>query len=148
MERKGALEEQLAFIVNLQTSIPDHEEDLEVMRELEVAIMATTKQVVSANTMPFNRHCTLTVKDVENQLRDFHAILKYKRPALELEIEYKRMGGVTQAQMDEMVITFEHFDRDASGHIDKKEMRTCLYSLGTHKVSSFPPLQSCYVGVF
>jgi hypothetical protein len=78
----------------LQDQLSAHEVALQSMRQLDAKIVASK--------IPFNRHCTSSAKDVETQLRDYAAILSYKRPQLEQEIEYKKLRGVTQAQINEI----------------------------------------------
>jgi len=55
---------------------------------------------------------------------------------LEEEIEHHKMRGVTVEQFREIEGVFKQFDADNSGHIDKKELKACLYSLGEEKTKS------------
>lgn len=55
---------------------------------------------------------------------------------LEEEIEHHKLRGVTPEQFKEIETTFKQFDTDGSGHIDKKELKACLYSLGEEKTKS------------
>lgn len=61
---------------------------------------------MAARRIAYNRHCAATAGDIEKQLRDYAAILVYKRPQLEQEIEYKKLRGVTPAQIAEIETFF------------------------------------------
>jgi len=83
-----------------------------------------------------NRHSTLTLKDVEVQWQQWQAFLNLKKKMLEEEIEHVKMRGITAEQFKEIEETFGQFDENKNGVIDRKELKTCLYSLGEDKSKS------------
>jgi len=83
-----------------------------------------------------NRHTTLTAKDVHVQFEQYKAFLVRKQKMLEEEIEQHKLRGVTPEQLKEIEDNFAKFDADKSGKIDKKELKTCLYSLGEEKTNA------------
>ena len=93
-QQQGSLEQQLSAIVSLQSQLSNLEAMIQKLRTLESTIIS--------RKIAFNRHCTFTVEDIEKQVRDFASILTYKRPQLEQEIEYKKLKGVTPAQISEI----------------------------------------------
>merc|ERR1712232_273888 len=52
---------------------------------------------------------------------------------LENIIEYKKYKGISPEQYAEMETLFKDFDKDNSGSISEKELRTCLFSLGEER---------------
>jgi len=80
-----------------------------------------------------NKHTTLTAKDVHVQWEQYQAFLQRKKKMLIEEIEQHKLRGVTPEQLKEIEDNFKRFDADHSGKIDKKELKTCLYSLGEEK---------------
>lgn len=59
-----------------------------------------------------------------------------KKPYLEKLIEYKQFRGISPDQYAEMEAIFKEYDKDNSGSINEKELRTCLYSLGEERLKS------------
>ena len=59
---------------------------------------------------------------------------------MENQILIRDQLGLTEDQLREYRASFNHFDRDHSGKLDKNEFRSCLlslgYSLGTDPVSA------------
>jgi len=83
-----------------------------------------------------NRHTTLTAKDVEVQVQQYKEFLNRKKTMLEDEIANQLLRGITPEQFKEISETFQQFDKDKNGYLDKKELKTCLYSLGEEKSNS------------
>ena len=119
---QGELTEQLALVDKL---ISTNAKNTQTATQVKTMEAENTKRGIS-----FNPHCTVTANMLSVQLKDYSDILSYKKPLLEQEIEYKKLRGVSPAQIQEIETFFKQFDKDNSGFIDKKEMKTCLYSLG------------------
>jgi len=83
-----------------------------------------------------NRHTTLTAKDIQVQLQQYSEFLDRKAVMLEEEIASQKLKGITQEQFKEIEDSFNLFDANKSKSIDKKELKTCLYSLGEEKSNS------------
>jgi len=58
----------------------------------------------------------------------FYAIKKSE--LLEEQIAESKRGGLSEAQLKEIAHNFQYFDKDKNGFLNKRELRTCLQSLG------------------
>jgi Ca2+-binding EF-hand superfamily protein len=125
---KGTLEEQLAFV---KTCL----DNLEAESTPLASIQITFGKIETAG-ITNNRHTTLTAKDVEVQFDQYQDFLEAKRRMLDDEIQNEKLKGITAEQMQEIEENFKQFDTDASGSIDAKELKACLYSLGEEKTAS------------
>ncbi len=78
----------------------------------------------------FNRHCTATPEDVVTQWTEYTEILNIKKPLLEQELEFQATKGITADQLAKISQTFAQYDWNRTGALDRKELQSCLYSLG------------------
>jgi len=122
---KKDLEEQLMHVKTKLSEVPTEQTKLEPIR------VAFAK--MEAEGITNNRYTTFTSKDVEVQFEQYKNFLEKKIKMLEEEIEHNKLRGITPEQFNEIDTTFKQFDSDKSGFIDKKELKTCLYSLGEEK---------------
>jgi len=123
------LEEQLVNVKSRKSNLTqDTKEKMDQVNQLN------TKMESAGITN--NRHTTLTAKDVAVQLQQYSEFLDRKIVMLEEEIASQRLKGITQEQFKEIEDTFSQFDANKNGVIDKKELKTCLYSLGEEKTNS------------
>lgn len=90
------------------------------------------KAVVDAG-IHHNRHTLLTDQAIDIQWEDYKTFLQRKAEMLDDEIKVKEMRGLTHEQYDEIKQQFGEFDKDASGNLQRKEFRACLFSLGYEK---------------
>jgi len=51
---------------------------------------------------------------------------------VEQKIEAKNSKGISEAQLQEWVETFEYFDKNKNGSLDKLEFKSCLRSCGNY----------------
>jgi hypothetical protein len=124
---KEQLEAQLKHVVGQLAGTAAQEGELE-------KIKAVAKKMEERG-ITFNRHSTLTIKDVEVQWEQYKKFLEAKRAMLEQEIENAKLKGITVDQFKEIDEQFKKFDKDNSGDIDRKELTACLYSLGEERTS-------------
>ena len=124
-ESRAELEAQLAAVVERIESADADGAKLAPIR----AKQAEMDEAGIAN----NRHTTLTLKDLEVQFDLFRSFLAEKRKMLETEIENARLKGLTEQDLNEIRDNFQSFDSNKDDKIDKKELRSALYSLGEEK---------------
>lgn len=118
----GTLEEQLRDVDEAIAKNGDEQTNtLANLQESEKKIIA------------FNTHTNLTYKDVATQYEQYKAFLARKREALADQLLLSTRKGVTSEQVREIVESFAKFDEDKDGHLDKKELRQCLYSVGEER---------------
>jgi len=122
---KKELEEQLKHVKSKLAELPTEEKKLDPIKS------AFAK--MESEGITNNRYTTFTSKDVEVQFEQYKIFLEKKIKMLDEEIEHNKLRGITQEQFNEIDATFKQFDADSSGFIDKKELKTCLYSLGEEK---------------
>jgi len=84
----------------------------------------------------YNRHTTLSAKDVEVQWNQYKSFMITKSKMLEEEIETAKLRGMTPEQIKEINDIFLLYDQDKDNHINKKELKACLYSLGEEKTNN------------
>lgn len=125
---KDELEQQLATVQARIADLPNHKPKLD-------AINATFARIEAAGITD-NRHTILTNKDVEVLWEQYAIFLEKKQKMLEDELANQRLRGVSAEQMAEIKHNFKQFDKDASGSINPKELKACLYSLGEEKGNS------------
>jgi len=126
---KQTLEEQLSNVKGKKTNLANDTQGK--MNEVN-----SLNGKMEAAGITNNRHTTLTAKDVQVQLQQYAEFLDRKIVMLEEEIENQKLKGITLEQFKEIEDSFNQFDADKSGTIDKKELKTCLYSLGEEKTNS------------
>jgi len=124
-QSKAELEDQLKFVKSKIATLNELEVKLQPIRD-------NFAKMESAG-ITSNRYTTFTAKDIEVQFEQYKIFLTKKAATLEEEIEHNRLRGVSQEQFNEIESTFKQFDADNSGYIDRKELKTCLYSLGEEK---------------
>jgi len=124
-QSKSELEDQLKFVKSKISTISELEVKLQPIRD------TFTKMENAGITS--NRYTTFTAKDIEVQFEQYKIFLNKKEATLEEEIEHNKLRGVSQEQFNEIEGTFKQFDADNSGYIDRKELKTCMYSLGEEK---------------
>ena len=125
---KAALDAQLASVDHAIADLPSHQSKLD-------KINATFARIEAAGITD-NRHTIFTSKDVDVLWKQYVIFLEKKKKMLEDEIATQRLRGVTAEQMAEIKNNFKQFDKDASGSINNKELKACLYSLGEEKTNS------------
>jgi hypothetical protein len=77
-----------------------------------------------------NKYTNVTAQDCSAQWAQFELLIKKKKELLESQIEEKKKAGLSDDQVEEIKKTFDYFDKDSNGWIDRKELRGCLSALG------------------
>lgn len=91
------------------------------------------EQQIHERKITINVYTTLRVSELEMGVALLKQILTRKKPYLEKVIEYTRYKGISPEQYAEMEAMFKQYDKDKSGSINARELRTCLYSLGEER---------------
>lgn len=91
------------------------------------------QKVVDERNIIYNRHTLNNGVDADVQFTQYTEYIANKKRMTEDEIEFKQLRGLTKEQYAEMKTQFDQFDKDKSGFLDKKEFRSCLYSMGEER---------------
>jgi len=97
--------------------------------KLLAAVQAAAAKV-EARQITINPYTNLTAEDSKAQNYQFTLLLNKKKEVLEAEIESSKRAGLTEEQMKEIEDNFTYFDRTKNGSLDRRELRSCLQSLG------------------
>jgi len=116
------LEAQLAEVQAASSDSKDSDSKLKVLAEQEAAVQARNIDV--------NPHTGVSLGDLKAQWTQFLTLLAKKKELLADQIEEAKRGGLSPEQMDEIKQNFVYFDKDKSGHLNKRELKACLSSLG------------------
>jgi len=122
------LEAQLAYVQEEIGKLSEGESQLNEMHAVA--------QKMEERQISYNKHTTLTAKDVDVLWQQFHQFLSKKKEMLEKEIENSKLRGITPEQFREIDSNFQRFDADHNGLLVKKELTACLYSLGEERSSA------------
>eukprot|EP01119_Soliformovum_irregulare_P010300 TRINITY_DN2527_c0_g1_i1.p1 TRINITY_DN2527_c0_g1~~TRINITY_DN2527_c0_g1_i1.p1 ORF type:complete len:1111 (+),score=542.58 TRINITY_DN2527_c0_g1_i1:57-3389(+) len=122
------LEAQLAFVETRINSASEDAAPMGKLKELDAKMAAA--EIV------FNRHTSLTLKDVDVMWQQYLHFLNGKKKMLQEEIENSKLRGITAEQFEEIRVNFNQFDTDKSGTISRKELKALLYSLGEEKTAA------------
>lgn len=78
-----------------------------------------------------NEHCPITIEQLRGELQSVQISNSATESSLASQILVRDATNITDEQMDEFKASFNHFDKDKSGELDRVEFRGCLLSLGT-----------------
>jgi len=120
--KDAPLEQQLA---DLNGSIQDHsaaDSKLKAIEEVDVK--------VNARKITNNPYTNISLQDCKAQWTQYQILLQKKKELLEQQIEESKKSGLTDEQIQEINDNFEYFDKDNSKYLNRRELRTCLQSLG------------------
>lgn len=121
-DKNGELNALLALVNKLISDTTEAD-------RLLAAIKASDAKV-QAREITVNPYTNLTLSDATSQWLQFGLLLNKKKEVLEAEIENQKRQGLTDEQMKEIDENFQYFDRNKSGSLDRRELRSVLQSLG------------------
>jgi Ca2+-binding EF-hand superfamily protein len=98
--------------------------------EGKLGAIGVADQKVKARHLANNPYTNVTIEDAQAQWQQFEILCNKKAELLEEQIAESKRGGLTEAQIKEIEHNFEYFDKDKNGFLSKRELRTCLQSLG------------------
>jgi actinin alpha len=122
-EAKDTLEKQLTTVKALKAT----------PTEDELKAIVAAQKVVDDRAIIYNRHTLNNAPDCGVQYQQYGGYTKSKQDMLEGEIEFLALRGLTKEQYVELKTQFDQFDKDGSGFLDKREFRSCLYSVGDER---------------
>jgi len=120
---KEDLDPYLALVVSLA---PKPNKD-------ELTRIAALQKAVDDRKILGNRHTLSNGNDCAVQFTGYTEYAATKREMLAADIEYRNLRGLTKETYDEIKQQFDQFDKDKNGYLDKREFRSCLYSLGEER---------------
>lgn len=125
----GTMEEQLQVLSSFQTETQEHLPDLEAAEEIQ-------KQIQAALIFD-NKHASTSMEGLRANWSSLLLAIQRALNMTENQILIRDSKGLTEEQIKEYRQSFDHFDRDSSGQLDKNEYRSCLLSLG-YKLGADP----------
>jgi hypothetical protein len=99
----------------------------------ELSAVAAFQKVVDDRKIIYNRHTLNNGSDCATQLAQYQDYTKGKKESIEADIEHRNLRGLTRENYTEIKQQFDQFDKDKSGFLDKREFRSCLYSVGEER---------------
>jgi len=117
----GELEQQLATAEGYHTQIQENKPKLD---ELNVSWAA-----LEAAGVTENKYTPQTIESISLLWNNLQSIAKKKIEVLNTQILEKNASKVTPEQEQEFKQSFDHFDKDKSGKLDRLELKACLQSL-------------------
>jgi len=99
----------------------------------ELAEVLAFQKVVDDRKIIYNRHTLNNGSDCATQLSQYQDYTKTKKESIEADIEHRNLRGLTKENYVEIKQQFDQFDKDKSGFLDKREFRSCLYSVGEER---------------
>lgn len=125
MQQCGSLEE------NLQ-QLKEHFEKTEEKKP-DIEEMESTHQAINLARIYDNPHTALTMEHMRTEWDHLRTTCSRTINELENQILLRDALSLTEEQIKEYRVSFDHFDHDKSGKLDYVEFRGCLLSLG-HEV--------------
>eukprot|EP00457_Paulinella_chromatophora_P000620 gb/GEZN01000620.1/.p1 GENE.gb/GEZN01000620.1/~~gb/GEZN01000620.1/.p1 ORF type:complete len:1267 (+),score=297.19 gb/GEZN01000620.1/:91-3891(+) len=102
-------------------------------QETKLAAVTAAQDEVNKAGILYNPHTLNTGEDATVVFQQYSLYLDNKKSQLEKEIEARVMRGVTKEQYEEIRQQWLEYDRDGNGHLDRREFKACLYSLGEER---------------
>ncbi|XP_064403007.1 alpha-actinin-1-like [Halichondria panicea] len=135
MEGKGTMEEQLEAMKAFQ------EETVAYQPEIDAAESAN--QALENAIVFDNPHTQYSMDSIRSSWALLMAAINRATNETQNQILIRDSKGLSEAQLQEYRQSFNHFDKDKSGQLDKNEFRACLLSLG-YKLGNDPMADPVY----
>lgn len=120
--KQGSLEDHLSRVRGYEHDVSMYKPNIE---ELE----AINQEVQSAMIFE-NRHTPYTMETLRVGWEQLLTSIARNINEIENQILTRDSKGITNKQMDEFRISFNHFDKSRSRRLEPKEFKACLVSLG------------------
>jgi len=101
--------------------------------QAELDVILGFQKVVDSRHIIYNRHTLNNGTDCANQFKQYNDYTATKKADIQADIEHRNLRGLTKEQYVEIKQQFDQFDKDKSGFLDKREFRSCLYSVGEER---------------
>jgi len=119
-DAKKSLEEQLASAQAVDIA----------SAEAKLGPIQAADAKIQARELVNNPYTNVTFADAQSQLEGLKVLLAKKVELVKEQLEDKKRGGLSPEQLKEIHENFRYFDKDSNSFLNKKELRTCLQSLG------------------
>lgn len=135
IEGKGTMEEQLEAMKAFQTETTAYQPEIEATE--------AANQALEAAIVFDNPHTQYTMDSVRSSWALLLAAINRALNETQNQILIRDSKGLSESQLSEYRQSFNHFDKDKSGQLDKNEFRACLLSLG-YKLGNDPTADPVY----
>ncbi|XP_062502461.1 alpha-actinin-like [Corticium candelabrum] len=122
LQASGSLEDQL-------TSLKQADEDVAAFKP-NVDALEQLNQAVQEALIFDNPHTSYSMETIRASYEQLVASISRNLNAVENQILTRDSRGLSEEQLREFRQSFNHFDKDKSGQLDKNEYKACLLSLG------------------
>lgn len=118
----GSSEDQMNFL-NSKSALLESESSR--LQEVEAANQRIEEAVVLEN--PYATH---SIESIREKWESLHTLIQRSVNNINNQILTRDMSGLTDEQIQEYRQSYQHFDKDRSGRLDRLEFRACLVSTG------------------
>jgi actinin alpha len=122
LQSQGSLEEQLENLRTFQDEVNAFQPNIDACE--------TANQATQAALVFDNSHTKYTIETLRSAWHQLNANISRSINEMENQILIRDSMGLTEDQLREFRSSFNHYDKDNSGRLDKNEFRSCLLSLG------------------
>eukprot|EP00039_Didymoeca_costata_P018002 m.331716 g.331716 ORF g.331716 m.331716 type:complete len:894 (+) comp16784_c0_seq1:77-2758(+) len=116
------LEKQAEMLEGIRTDVVSKADGLN-------SLESTAKEMDDALIFD-NEHTSLTIEMVRGMQQNIEVHMSVVGTNIQNQILTRDSNNITDEQMQEFRQSFDHFDKDKSGQLDRLEFRGCLLSLG------------------
>ncbi|KAI0982726.1 hypothetical protein GJ496_002736, partial [Pomphorhynchus laevis] len=117
-----SLEEQLDLFKSLQHKVVSFQHNMD---DLESCNHNLQKAMIFENL-----HTVYSMDTLRMNYRQLVSTINEQIGELESQIMLRDSKGISEDQLGDFRASFNHFDKDKSGHLELKEFRSCLMALG------------------
>jgi actinin alpha len=129
MQALGTMEDQQEALVAFEAETLSHQPEVEGAEEVH-------RQTQAALIFD-NKHAHVSMEGLRANWTALLQSIQRAKNEMENQILIRDSKGLNEEQIKEYRQSFNHFDRDSSGMLDKNEYRACLLSLG-YKLGADP----------
>ncbi|XP_003386482.1 PREDICTED: alpha-actinin-1-like [Amphimedon queenslandica] len=122
LQSQGTLEEQLASLKAFHEEVQSFQSNIDACED--------SNQQMQAAMVFDNPHTRYTIEALRAAWRQLNTNISRSINEMENQILIRDTMGLTEDQLREFRASFNHYDKDNSGQLDKNEFRSCLLSLG------------------
>ncbi|XP_065832776.1 alpha-actinin-like [Oscarella lobularis] len=122
LQVEGTLESQLAELQRVKEDVLAHKVQVDSLEQIN-------QQVQEALVFD-NPHTEFTMDTIRVGYEQLLAAIGRNVNDIENQILTRDSKGISEEKMQELRQSFNHFDKDKSGKLDKNEFKACLLSIG------------------
>lgn len=117
-----SIEEQVDAVKEILVDVDAYKATMDVLEQVH--------QKTQESLIFHNEHTNVTIETLRGDYQTLSAKLTRQINELGNQILSRDSSNITDEQLKEYEDSFNHFDKDRSGFLDKVEFRACLLSLG------------------